>query len=736
MIKRLLTILNLLAFLVPLLSPASVSAGVSILDIHDSIVERPGYKKTADCDTGSSYSGQGGDLDKLQRVFAFRESGGNPTAGNDKGGAFGKYQYIDLTWRASATRYYPPAAQYSRASAAPESVQDAVFRLEYTKKLKDFNNDMFKIIVSHYLPLANEDPSKLDIIPSPEAGNTQTPRQYANITLENMQKPGPWDKIELHYQEAPEFNTWLEKIGGSTSSSAGQTTDQTATTSPTGGSSGTGASTTPTSGNNQQVYILGDSIIDWFANADAAHAQQYGVTEKGLEKKLQEAKWQPTINALGGRQLSGDKYAKPDGLAQLDSDQTKVASADIVVIALGTNRDNAWTDNTKDAFRQHVDQAIDNIKKNNKNHDQAKIYWVNLAYAGATLSKEDPGSYPYDQSFNDYNSVLQEESTKKGFHIIDWKSKVASNQAFIKTDDANLDGYAHVHPSPSGTTAYIQMILDGISANNQANNNTQGCVNNTGQSPTGGQLELEYEDTSRPTPGVGSSRKIKVHVWGAEGQSKPLVVFAHGWREGPKSYARYIQALASQGFVVAAPSFPLADKDVDGDKLNRDNSLPYQAGDLKFVTDQLTKETKLKGKIDDSKIGIVGHSDGAMAVLRDGYASGSDNKVKAVVAISADNIANELGTGPPFMIIHGDGDTIASYGGDHANYEKISANPKYFVTMLGADHFEYVAHSAPDTPALDNISSAFLKNQLKGETNDISSIVSSQYAQQAKVEKP
>ena len=39
----------------------------------------------------------------------------------------------------------------------------------------------------------------------------------------------------------------------------------------------------------------------------------------------------------------------------------------------------------------------------------------------------------------------------------------------------------------------------------------------------------------------------------------PLVVFVHGYDVGPATYTRFLDSLASQGYVVAAPSFPLED---------------------------------------------------------------------------------------------------------------------------------------------------------------------------------
>lgn len=150
-----------------------------------------------------------GSVDRFLQVLAFQESGGNPLAESGASSASGKYQYIDSTWRARESLYGPSGA-YSRAKLAPEAVQDAVAYIEYTQKFKNMGNDLFKLAVSHFLPAALTDESKLDIIPG---GNKITPRQYADKLISNI-GTGIGKDIPLLYFQAPEFQTWLSKIGG------------------------------------------------------------------------------------------------------------------------------------------------------------------------------------------------------------------------------------------------------------------------------------------------------------------------------------------------------------------------------------------------------------------------------------------------------------------------------------------------------------------------------------------
>lgn len=161
------------------------------------------------CTTASSPTSDGGTVDRFMQVLAHQESGGNPTARNPASSAAGKYQYLTSTWQ---SRYddYPPARQYPTADKAPEAVQDAVVKIEYTKKMKSFSNDPFKLAVSHFYPIANTRPELLDVIPP---RNVITPRQYADSVV-NKIKSGIGLKIGLFYAQAPDFAVHYGQASG------------------------------------------------------------------------------------------------------------------------------------------------------------------------------------------------------------------------------------------------------------------------------------------------------------------------------------------------------------------------------------------------------------------------------------------------------------------------------------------------------------------------------------------
>src|SRR5262249_24707938 len=74
------------------------------------------------------------------------------------------------------------------------------------------------------------------------------------------------------------------------------------------------------------------------------------------------------------------------------------------------------------------------------------------------------------------------------------------------------------------------------------------------------------------TPAIGSfpgsdERSILVHVWYLavrSGAPYPLVVFAHGFGASPESYTSLLAGIASGGYVVAAPLYPILSGWPDG----------------------------------------------------------------------------------------------------------------------------------------------------------------------------
>ena len=116
---------------------------------------------------------------------------------------------------------------------------------------------------------------------------------------------------------------------------------------------------------------------------------------------------------------------------------------------------------------------------------------------------------------------------------------------------------------------------------------------------------LDLTDPSRKT-GTRAGRHLPTLVFypavggnpGAETQgaaglyhSWPVVVFAHGYNVTPLTYHDLIHHLASSGFVVAAPSFPL---ETAGAPLD-ENDLSNEPADIKFVLTEVLAAGRGRG---------------------------------------------------------------------------------------------------------------------------------------------
>lgn len=118
---------------------------------------------------GSSPAANCGELAVILDTIRTVESGANYTAPKNAGGASGAYQYIDSTWN--------DHGGYASAYLAPPEVQDARAASDVQSILATYGDVAFVPVV-WYWPAAARDPTQLDIVPMPNAGNRLTVREY------------------------------------------------------------------------------------------------------------------------------------------------------------------------------------------------------------------------------------------------------------------------------------------------------------------------------------------------------------------------------------------------------------------------------------------------------------------------------------------------------------------------------------------------------------------------------
>jgi dienelactone hydrolase len=181
----------------------------------------------------------------------------------------------------------------------------------------------------------------------------------------------------------------------------------------------------------------------------------------------------------------------------------------------------------------------------------------------------------------------------------------------------------------------------------------------------------------------------------AEGGPFPLIVFAHGLTGSRVQSTTYTEHLASHGYIVAAPDFPLTNGNAPGG--TRLIDLLEQPGDVSFVIDRMLafdgeEGHPLEGAVDEESIGLTGHSFGAMTTLLAVYGERRDDRIDAAVALSASDCyfdeAMVGGEATPMMLIGGSADLVLPAAGARNVYEAIPA-PRYYVELEGGNHVRF-----------------------------------------------
>ncbi len=174
----------------------------------------------------------------------------------------------------------------------------------------------------------------------------------------------------------------------------------------------------------------------------------------------------------------------------------------------------------------------------------------------------------------------------------------------------------------------------------------------------------------------------------------PLVVMSHGFTGHPDEYAETIPMWAADGFVVAAPTFPLTNRDAPGVQENI-GDVVNQPGDVSLVIDEVLAaaddpDSPLHGLVDPEAIGVVGHSLGAATTWAVSFDTATrDDRIDSTVIFAGLTMAMPGGAlepdpGHPLLVLHGDADDVPIEL-DRAPYEQ-AAPPKWFVTLHGAEH--------------------------------------------------
>ena len=168
-------------------------------------------------------------------------------------------------------------------------------------------------------------------------------------------------------------------------------------------------------------------------------------------------------------------------------------------------------------------------------------------------------------------------------------------------------------------------------------------------------------DTARGAPArspspATSQRNLPIEIWypaigtisssdtfwaKARSGRFPLIVFAPGFDANPDTYQPFLHAIAAQGFIVAAPVFPIEASIAGAAPASRSNTeILNQMYDMSAVITQMITYARTYGNwlsvsMSQTQIGIIGHSDGAMTVAGMTMSTSySDPRIKAAVVMN------------------------------------------------------------------------------------------------------
>jgi alpha-beta hydrolase superfamily lysophospholipase len=227
---------------------------------------------------------------------------------------------------------------------------------------------------------------------------------------------------------------------------------------------------------------------------------------------------------------------------------------------------------------------------------------------------------------------------------------------------------------------------------------------------------LTLVDESRPTmpngdfPGL-PDRTLPTRVWypAAPGRGGtdadlapdrapyPLILFSHGLGSPNDASIYLVTHLASHGYIVVAPAYPLSTSGAPGGQTMADT--PAEAGDVGFVIDRFLgfsdePGNRFENAVDGDRIGLTGHSAGGLTTVVATYDQNlRDPRIKAAAPIAGPGCFFQPGyfgaVDVPLLILHGDADLFVDLV-NHAQALLANANaPKSLVTVQGGNHIGF-----------------------------------------------
>jgi dienelactone hydrolase len=206
----------------------------------------------------------------------------------------------------------------------------------------------------------------------------------------------------------------------------------------------------------------------------------------------------------------------------------------------------------------------------------------------------------------------------------------------------------------------------------------------------------------------------------------PMVLFAHGFGVDWQFYTPLLERIATAGYVVVAPTYPLLSgwpagptEAVEWDEHFTDTSFVISS-----MIDANQSDPFLGGLIDPKRIAAVGHSDGALIAYGAGeQAYRTDARVRSVISYAADLGQGDgiyQASGRPFLHYFSEFDEFNPYPGALAYDRAYLQDPHWSISLWDSTHTG--PYTDPNDPRFNLVAVTtidFLDATLKGHPESL-----------------